>query len=81
MDNSYISAARKIYHAWRRGKKPLHTMNQDELIMLDEYMQLLRASSAAAPVPAQSSPLRFLSKRKIIVFALFAIFLAITLNR
>ena len=81
MDNSYIAASRKSYHAWKRGKKPLHTMNQDELIMLDEYIQLLRASSSAVPVPAQTSPLRFLNKRRIIVFALFAVLLFITLNR
>lgn len=56
MDCNYIKESRKLYVNWKRGKKPLHTMSQDELIMLDEYIQILYHSSRShSELPSVSS--------------------------
>ena len=74
MDCNYIKESRKLYESWKRGKKPLQTMSQEELIMLDEYIYILYHSSLSrSDLPSVSSRFRFLSTipKKFIFFLFF----------
>lgn len=77
MDCSYIKDSRKLYVSWKRGKKPLNTMTQDELIMLDEYIQILSHSASNASflpsVPSSRSRVFSRFPKKAILFVIFAV--------
>lgn len=71
MSCEYITESRKLYQAWRRGKKSLQTMTHDELIMIDEYVQLLHCCNVSSLPAVSSRRLRFPIPKKVVFLAIF----------
>lgn len=81
MDCNYIKESRKLYESWKRGKKPLQTMSQEELIMLDEYIHILYHSlRSRSDLPSVSSNSFPRIPKKLIFFPFILLFLFLLLR-